>query len=161
MDIIQRIEEHYLANRRMYVQRFSRPTGTMWGAEDVVQTTYERALRYAASYRGEQTLDAWIGRIARNSLIDWLNEERGVQYEEFDEFKFESPKLIDTSSLYLSVESWISEENEDIRPLLDLHFLQGYTIKDVYQCNKYTYPNTKKIIQRFRDKVKKRLQELE
>ena len=161
MNIIQRIEEHYLANRRMYVQRFSRPTGTMCAAEDVVQTTYERALRYAASYRGEQTLDAWIGRIARNSLIDWLNEERGVQYEEFDEFKFESPKLIDTSSLYLSVESWIQEENEDIRPLLDLHFLQGYTIKDVYQCNKYTYPNTKKIIQRFRDKVKKRLQGLE
>jgi len=160
-NIINRIEEHYRANRRTYVQRFSRPTGTMWAAEDVVQTTYERAIRYAASYRGEQSLEAWIWRIARNALIDWLNEERGVQYEEFDEFQFEAPKLIDTSALYLSVESWIQEENEDVVPLLELHFLQGYTIKDVYQCNKYTYPNTRKIIQRFRSKVRERLKELD
>ena len=161
MDIVQRIEEHYLANRRMYVQRFSRPTGTMWAAEDVVQTTYERALRYAASYRGEQTLDAWIGRIARNSLIDHLNSERGLIHEEFDEFKFEAPKSIDTSALFLSVEKWIGEENEDIQPLLELHFLKGYTATEVYQCNRYTYPNVKKILQRFRDKVKKKWEEFE
>ena len=161
MDIIQRIEEHYRANRRMYVQRFSRPTGTMWAAEDVVQTTYERALRYAASYRGEQTLDAWIGRIARNSLIDHLNAERGLIHEEFDEFKFEAPKSIDTSALFLSVEKWIGEENEDIQPLLDLHFLKGHSVKEVYEVNQFTYPNTKKIIQRFRDKVKLKLQELD
>lgn len=160
-DIIQRIEEHFRANRRVYVQRFSRPTGTMWAAEDVVQTTYERAIRYAASYRGEQSLDAWIWRIGRNALIDWLNEERGISYEEFDEFEFEAPKSIDTTALYLSVERWIQEENEDVQPLLQLHFLQGFSIKEVYQCNRYTYPNTRKIIQRFRDKVKKRLRELE
>lgn len=155
--MIDVIEKYYVENHSMLVKRFTRPAGTVWNAEDVVQTAFERALKYHHTYNPEQVFSTWFTALLRNALIDKLNEERGIVYEDFNEFDWEAPSTIDYDQTMRMIEEMIEEENPDHQPILDLHFLKGYTAKDIYEFNKMSYPNTRKIIQRFRDKVKKRI----
>lgn len=154
--MIEVIESHYRENYSRLVKKFTRPLGTEWDAEDVVQTAYERALRY---YNPEtvQNFGGWFTLVLRNAMSDHLNAERGQGHEELDEFEHEAVCYANNRNLRKTVENMIKLENEDHQPILDFHFLKGYSARDIYEHNKLSYPNTRKIIQRFRDKVKKEL----
>lgn len=151
------IQKHWEANYKQLVKKYTRAAGTVWDAEDVVQSGYERAIKY---YNPENILDfdPWIGNIIRNALIDHINESRGIIHEELDEYDFEAVSSIHPMQIRVSVEKLISMENEDVRPVLELHFLKGYTAKEIYEHNSFSHPNTRKIIQRFRDKLRKELE---
>ena len=153
------IEQHYKTNFNMLVKRFTRPAQTVWNAEDVVQTAYERAMKYFGTYDPSSNFDKWFSGILRNSLIDTLNEELGIVYEELDEFAFPATSYVEYDVLIEVVEEMIGKEPEDNQPILELHFLKGFKAKDIYEFNKFSYPNTRKIIQRFRDKLKKEIME--
>lgn len=153
---ISDIENHWKTNYGKLVKKYTRPAGTVWDAEDVVQTAYERALKYYGGSRIDN-FDGWFVVILRNALIDHLNESRGITNEEFDEFQFESVNTIDHHVLTQTITQMIEQEHENNQPILILHFLQGYGAREIYEFNKLTYPNTRKIIQRFRDKLRKEL----
>lgn len=153
------IEKYFKDTYSILIFKMTRATGTVWDAEDVVQTALERAIKYQGSWSKDVEFSTWMAPILRNALIDKLNEERGIVYEELDEFNFEATPTIDYDQILNMVTNMIEEEREEIRPILELHFLKGYKAKDIYEFNKLSYPNTRKIIQRFRDKVKKRLDE--
>lgn len=151
------IEKHFRANYDTLVKKLRRPAETEWNAEDVVQTAFERALRYQHSYDPSQSFDAWFNTILRNSLIDKLNEDRGIIFEEVEEFDWEAPQTLDVEQIQRTIVEMIKDEPQDNQPILELFFLKGYKAKEIYECNKVSYPNTRKIIQRFRDKAKARL----
>lgn len=153
------LEQFYKENYRAFVKKFTRSSGTIWNAEDIVQTAFERAIRYNRAFDSDEEFHKWFNIVLRNCLIDKLNEERGIIFEELDEFEWESPLGVDTNMLQSTVENMLKEENPDHQPILELHFLKGYKAKEIYQFNSITYPNTRKIIQRFRDKVQKKLNE--
>lgn len=152
----ERIEAHWKANYKQLVKKFTRAAGTVWDAEEVVQSGYERALRY---YNEDAILDfePWIGNIIRNALIDKINESRGIIHEELDEFDFEAISTIPPIQIRNSIRSLIALESQDNQPILELHFIKGYSAREIYEHNAISYPNTRKIIQRFRDKLKKEL----
>lgn len=147
------IQNHYLKHHKNLVKKFIRAAGTVWDAEDVVQTGYESALRY--HHAGVQDIDKWVGTTIRSALIDHLNAQRGIIYEELDEHGHEVEGKADEIQSTLTIQKMIKAEPEDNRPILELHFLQGYKAIEIYTFNSVTYPNTRKIIQRFRDKLKK------
>lgn len=152
------LEEHYKKNYGTLVKKYTRAAGSVWDAEDVVQTAYERALRYFV-VGNVDNFDAWFGNIVRNSLIDKINEGRGIILEELDEHDHEAVSTLTPIQLRHTIVKLIETENEDHRPILDLHFLKGYSAKDIYEHNKLSYPNTRKIIQRFRDKLRKEIED--
>lgn len=149
------IENYYRENYQILVKRFTRPAGTVWNAEDVIQTAFERALKYQHTFNQDMVFSTWFTALIRNALIDKLNEDRGIIYEDLDEFDWEAPPTIDYDQTMSMIEKMIEKENPDHQPILELHFLKGYSAKDIYHFNKMSFPNTRKIIQRFRDKVKK------
>lgn len=148
------IEKHYKENYGKLVKRYTRSAGSVWAAEDVVQTAFERALKYVSTHPPPDLFEHWFNTILRNSLIDYVNEDRGAVFEELDEFEWEAPDVSRSNLLSSTITKLISLEPEDNRPILELHFLQGYKAREIYEFNRFSYPNTRKIIQRFRDKLK-------
>lgn len=45
-------------------------------SEDVAQNTFANIVRYCDSYKGDAPLAAWLWKIARNCMIDYLRENR-------------------------------------------------------------------------------------
>src|SRR5688572_8487300 len=55
-------------------------------ADDLVQETFLRVMRFAGSYRGTARFTTWLYRIARNVCVDHLkHEQRRVQVQAFDD----------------------------------------------------------------------------
>ncbi|WP_295044353.1 RNA polymerase sigma factor [uncultured Paracoccus sp.] len=72
-----------LPNLRRYAMSLARRPDL---ADDLVQTTVERAIRAAASYDPAVRLEPWLFRITRNAFIDVTRRQRseGVQVDIFD-----------------------------------------------------------------------------
>jgi len=56
--------------------RFRRKGLSDEDAADVLQETFVKAVRAAASFRGDAKVSTWLWSIADNALIDWLRKER-------------------------------------------------------------------------------------
>jgi RNA polymerase sigma factor (sigma-70 family) len=148
------IEKHYLANRQKLVKRASFRTGSDNWAEDIVQETYERILKYRKSYDGDNP-DKWINTILNNCIRDFKNIENGHTVDEFveeDSDSIQCPhysehimrevyELIDTKSL-------LSQE------ILTLFFKYEYTPADIEKLTTHSYSNCHKIVSRFRQELK-------
>lgn len=72
-----------LPNLRRYALSLSRRADL---ADDLVQTTVERAIRASGSYDPAARLEPWLFRITRNAFIDLTRRHRteGVQVDVFD-----------------------------------------------------------------------------
>ncbi|MGN7868762.1 RNA polymerase sigma factor [Paracoccus sp. 22332] len=72
-----------LPNLRRYAMSLARRPDL---ADDLVQTTVERAIRAADSHDPAARLEPWLFRITRNAFIDMTRRQRteGVQVDVFD-----------------------------------------------------------------------------
>jgi RNA polymerase sigma-70 factor (ECF subfamily) len=72
-----------LPNLRCYAMSLARRADL---AEDLVQTTVERAIRASASYDPAVRLEPWLFRITRNAFIDATRRQRtqGIEVDVFD-----------------------------------------------------------------------------
>ena len=72
-----------LPNLRRYALSLSRRADL---ADDLVQTTVERAIRASGSYDPAARLEPWLFRITRNAFIDVTRRQRtqGVEVDVFD-----------------------------------------------------------------------------
>ena len=72
-----------LPNLRRYAMSLARRADL---ADDLVQTTVERAIRASASYDPAVRLEPWLFRITRNAFIDATRRQRtqGVEVDVFD-----------------------------------------------------------------------------
>lgn len=147
------IEEHYRENFSRLVSFLSRRCGKE-EAEDVVHDAYESVIRYKHTFNREQVFANWFSAALRNSHNKMLREKLSFVTEELDPHAFAEAAKYMSQEYEDFVDKHIQLESEDVQPILELHFLKGYSAKDIFQFNKFTYPNTRKIIQRFRDKLK-------
>lgn len=147
------IEEHYRKNRFMLVKRMSFRAGDY--AEDVVQEAYARALKYFASYKEEYALDAWMSRILNNCLKEQKNAEKGYSAVEFEEDHVDGiPCNRFAESVVAEIYELISTKSVVAMEVLEYHFQQGYSAKEVSELTDYTYANCHQIIRRFRQELK-------
>ena len=95
-------------------------------AEDVMQTTYLNAIKYASSYKSGTNALAWITRIARNEALN-VKKKRGHEVyvdENVHQHKFGTAVTDDYGLLTDLARKVLSEEEFSV---LMLVAIQGYT----------------------------------
>lgn len=150
------IEKHYLTHKDRLIKRTSfRIGGNFHGAEDIVQTAYERALRYRKSFDGG-IFDKWFNTILNNCLREYQNTERGyVQPDEEDEELAESMSCPSyPQHVMREVFELINTKSEAQMEVLNLFFKQEYTAIDISRISSIPYGTAHQIIQRFRNELK-------
>lgn len=148
------ITEHYVANRQKLVKRMSFRAGSTEAAEDIIQEGYYRALKYYASFNGDN-LDRWIGVIINNALREHKNQEKGYTPVEYDELDMEgTPEINYPRHVMREVFELIDTKSPVQIEVLRLYFQQEYSAKDISELTEYTYAKCHQIIQRFREELR-------
>ncbi len=75
-DSVNAVHAAVTAQREHLVAFIRRRAGTRIDAEEVVQFAIQRALERAEQVRDSSRAEAWLGRIARNVLLDELRKKR-------------------------------------------------------------------------------------
>lgn len=151
------IAEHYAENRSRLVKRYYFLGD---GAEDVVQEAYERAIRYASSFNGED-FNRWFNTILRNSMRDHRRMEMGRPEEEeiheFDHVGSECSGI--ENQLWGEIFALIDQKSKSHAEVLNLYFGQGYSYKDIASVTEHTYFNAYRIVSRFKEELINRYKE--
>ena len=152
--MLKLIEQHYLDNRQKLVKKMTFRAGSPEAGEDVVQTAYERAIRYRRSCDPER-FNQWFAMLMNNALRDFKNEEKGYIYVELDEDEQESmacpsyPERI-MNEIYELIETKSEVQIE----VLTLFFKQGYSAIEISRITDHSYAKSHQIVQRFRNELK-------
>lgn len=147
----QIVEQYYRDNYPNLVKRYHRSLGSTQAAEDVVQEAFTRCLRYIDRYDPSQPFENWFAIIFRNAFRDQLNIEKGIVFEELDEFNHPNESVnSDIEELKEAIEYEITQEPEEKRIALTLFFFAGYTAKEISQLTPFTANNVWVTICRFR-----------
>lgn len=149
------IETHYVKNKDRLIKRVSFRVGNTAAAEDIVQTAYERAIRYLKTFRGE-FFDRWFTTILNNALREYQNTERGYVYrdDEDEEMSEDTSCPHYPARVMAEILRMIEGRSEDQQEVLTLYFHQEYTATDISRITPHSYAKTHQIIQRFRNELK-------
>lgn len=148
------IERHYLLNRQKIVKRMYFRSGSEAAAEDIVQTAYERAIRFQRTWSGEH-FDRWFTTILNNAMREYQNREKGYVYrDEEDEETSDAPCPHYPARVMAEIMQMIEERSDDHKEILTLYFHQEYSATDISQITEHSYAKTHQTIQRFRTELK-------
>jgi RNA polymerase sigma-70 factor, ECF subfamily len=152
--MIQVIEAHYKKQRPNLVKLFTFKAGSPEAAEDIIQESYYRAIKYQGSCKPGE-FGKWINRILYNTLKDYKREEAGRAAVEFEEEDVDGTHCYSYSDQVMrEVHKLITDKSEVQREVLEMHILHGYSAIDISRITDYSYANCHKIIQRFREEMK-------
>ena len=152
---ISLIEKHYLENYSRLVKKMTFRAGTVWSAEDVVQTAYERAIRYRRNCDPER-FGQWFSMLLNNSLRDFKAEERGHTASDIDDEDVAATTSCPhyPEKIMKEIYELIDTKSENQMEVLKLYFEQGMTSKDIANITQHSDANCRQIIKRFRDELK-------
>ena len=125
-------------------------------AEDLLQDSFERLIKYRKSYRYGSSFRAWLFTIARNRLHDW-RKQRQRQREQEEEVFFALPPgtgpygQVDTSSLDRMVEQEealdrakaLAQLPDNYREVVDLAWKRGLKYAEIAEVLQTTESNVK------------------
>lgn len=152
----ENIENHYKLNFSKFVKRFSYRAGGIHQAEDIVQESYARAMKYYKPERVED-FNKWFSVIMENSFNDLMREASGLSYiEEGEEVLGEEDCRIMDIQTRREIRSLISSKGGNREEILNLHIRDGFSPIDISKQTEHSYKYTYKVISMFR----KELQEL-
>ena len=163
------ISIHYSKNykRLLMIAKYNKAL-TVQDAEDVVQETYTRALKYSDTFdvvksegilgSRKEAIDRWIGRIFINSLNDQVRDSlnAGVN-KEFDEGY--SPLSEDWEDIKVKEEvgdkirKAINSKPDNIKNVLWLRYILGYDPADIRKLSDQSHTNIKAILYRFKKEM--------
>lgn len=146
------IEQHYIDNYQKFLKFMTFKAGTPEAAEDIIQETYYRALKYHETCDAER-LDKWISMIMHNCLRDMKRDENGTHFIECEEEESEDDPFI-PSQIMKEVMKLIYAKSKEHKEILLLHIKHQYSPKDISESTHYTYSNCKQVILRFRKELK-------
>lgn len=140
---------------------FERHTRNASDAEDLVQETFVRVDERLDTLRDAASLRAWVGRIARNVLIDFRRRvavrEHGGEAEHHD-----LPELADEANLDATVAGWLEDYLAELDPTdaeaLRLVDLEGKTQREFADLQGLSLPGAKSRVQRARERLRARLE---
>lgn len=149
------IIEHYVLNRQKLVKRMTFRVGSSAAAEDIIQTAYERALRYHSKGGVVEKFDQWFGIVLRNALCEYQNNEKGYsQGNEEDDEHVEGSEAHFPDRIRAEILWMIEDRSKDHQEILTMYFQQEYSAKDISQITEYSYAKVHQTIQRFRNELK-------
>lgn len=149
------VENHYVKNRLRLLKKLTYRAGTHEAAEDVLQESYYRALKYFASFRLNEDFNKWFSIILSNCLREYKNTEKGHIAFEFEEENAEGTKCINyTDHVMRDVLELVATKPAIQKEILNMYFRQEYSATDISRITNYSYANCHQTIQRFRTELK-------
>jgi len=149
------IEAHYKDNHKRLMKRMGFRVGEEWSGQDVVQTAYERALKYHRSFNGED-FDRWFNTIVNNTLREYKNIQKGhttVEYDDEGEGDG-TPCSMYPGRVIAQIYELIDTKSPVQSEILMLYFHQEYSPRDISLMTPYKYKMVHQIILRFRNELK-------
>jgi RNA polymerase sigma factor (sigma-70 family) len=149
---IAQIEQYYRDNYNKFVKRLSFRAGSIWAAEDIVQTAFERAIRYRHSCDPDR-FGQWFNLVLQNATRHYFNEENGHTQipegmEDVEEGSDGCPHY--QEQIMREIYELIETKSVDQIEVLMLHFKYGYSAQDISMVTPHSYAKCHKIISRFR-----------
>lgn len=152
---MQLIEDHYNQNRRKLLKRLTFRAGTEWDAEDILQDSYERALKYIHSFSGDD-IGPWFNTIVNNALREHKNASKGYVAHPFEEEEEEGiPCNHYSERVVKEIYEMIGKREPAQAEILMLHFQQDYSAIDISRITDHSYHNAHKTISRFREELRR------
>ncbi len=150
-----KIEQHYKDHHKRLFKRMGFRAGEEWSGEDVVQTAYERALKYSRSFNGED-FDRWFNTILNNTLREYKNIQKGhVAFEYEDENEDNgTPCNLYPGRVIAQIYEHIATKSPVQSEILLLYFHQEYSPRDISLMTPYKYKMVHQTILRFRNELK-------
>jgi|SRR6201986_4107382 len=160
LEIVE-IQNFYSENYDQLVKRMGSRCGNPSDAEDIVQTAFERAIKYRNSCNGY--MEGWFSTILSNVLRDYQNTIRlGPVTKPIEESQDDLEPIIWDGVGELTkkeVRALVDEENILVRSVLRLHLDFGMNCREITEnLHGMTYRQANNMINNFRMKVLKRYQ---
>ena len=148
------IETYYVEHRQRLVKRLTFRSGTVEDAEDIVQESFARALKYC--HRVEiGDIHRWFSLITTNALRDHMRASTGLAYGD-DENPVE--EIVDCTGypdrIMYEIKEIVNTKSEHQQEILTLHIFDEYTAKDISEITTYSYAQVHKTISRFREELR-------
>ncbi|MEM9835372.1 MAG: RNA polymerase sigma factor [Bacteroidota bacterium] len=133
----------------LYTFLFRRTNGNQVVAEDTLQDTFERVLKYRSSYRSGQTFKSWVFTIARNVLADHHRQQGRIPIS--DDFDWQALNVatasplakLETSEQQNQLQAAISCLSPSYREVLDLAWKRELKYAEIAQILGTTEGNIK------------------
>jgi RNA polymerase sigma factor (sigma-70 family) len=127
------IEEHYRLHFDTYVKRAFRSLGDRHLAQDAVQESYERAIKYQERITHDN-FDAWFNVVFFNTTLKYLNfiRNKGMVMELYVE---DTPCLEPLATLedFLSITTKLKECSlkPKVKEAITMYLIKGYSSEEV------------------------------
>lgn len=154
------LEDYYKATHGVWVKRLASRTPSIMDAEDVVQEAFLQALEFVDSYDPEMSsIQTWFTCIINRTHYKMRAKEyNSVEIQEGDIFTPPADEYEGDEDLYNRVVSYIKKEaKENKRQVLWLYFVSGVKMPDVARITDETIYNVRKIIERFKLDMRKKV----
>lgn len=153
-DAYKWIEDHYRKKREGFVKAFVTMAGGYAQAEDVVQDAYVKALTYWKAFDAPADLDRMFPILVMNCYRDFKKDERRHGAAELTE-DIEGPAFNFTNIIKQNIYKMIEAQAERDRGVLSLHFIKGFTQREIETLTNIPQGTVKDIVVKFRDHLKK------
>lgn len=151
----ERIERHYIDNHTTFLKKANAKIKNIMDAEDIVQHTYELALRYQNTFRQDSDLDKWIGRIFANAQLKHHadNKRMGMSVE-IAPWMEECVDLEDwQDNMAKRVKNHYEKYDADQRQAIYMYFELGYKPREIVECIPLTSNAVRSLLKRFKQKM--------
>lgn len=153
--MINQIEQYYTDNRDQIVKKISSWVGGKYNAEDVVQQGFANAIEYQNTYDPKYgNFEKWIRRIINNAARRFKSSERrgGMSVEIREDHIVDDRDRYEDAELVARVEEEI--EGHPHKQVLSMYFLKQYDRGVIVSITDINENTVKKVIQRFKEKIK-------
>lgn len=133
-------------------------------AEDIMQESFLKAFNKLDSYSGNVTFGAWLKKIVINTSITELKKSNKYHFESLNvnvELVENCEETINYSELKTeNVLKTIQNLKPNYKIILTLFFIEGYDLKEITQILNISYENSRTMLSRAKESLRKKLYEL-
>lgn len=143
--LMMKVKNGELEKLGLLFERYNRPLFSFFyrmckesqASEDLVQSVFERILKYRETYTGNGTFSTWMFSIARNAHIDYYRKQkRSFVSDEIDEERLEieedeSPAIDQKEQKKNLLEIALEQLDEDKREIVILSRYEGLKYKEI------------------------------
>lgn len=152
------VEAHYRENYSRLVKKMAWrvPNRSLALAEEVVQESYSRALKYFRTFNPEiKDFEVWFGMIMNNSLKVCKKEEgNGGAVEVSEDLVDQYIPTREEREHYTDIVDRIKDKSKTDREILTMFFLLGFKSREIAEYVTKSHTNIRQIILRFRNSLK-------
>lgn len=123
-------------------------------AEDIVQETYLRALKDWQKKSLPDSPQAWLNRVARNILIDYLRKKKRENRDNIERFSDVSTHLAENKQNSLDMFLAISSLGQKKAKVIEAHYYDGKSLKAIAAEMAISYRAVEGYLRRARQSLK-------